>query len=111
MILRIYGATVETWRSYDNRDRLVVTQREICYREFDSDSGELVGTGTEDFSPARENLEIETRWIWTWDGKKRNKGGYRWFDNQGMIKYRKKDKKELKAYLKKRYKAEEVNLR
>ena len=47
--------------------------RSIAYREYDSETGELVGVGSEDFSQARWKSEIEGRFIWTWDGERRNK--------------------------------------
>lgn len=83
---RIYGKTINTWRSTDERGRDIVTQYEIAYSEYDEE-GNLRRTGTEDFSPARLGKQTKYRWIFTWDGKKLNKGGHRWFDGHGPIRF------------------------
>lgn len=111
MKIRIYGKTLETWKHEDERGRMVTVQRELAYREYDSETGELVGVGSEDFSQARWKSEIEGRFIWTWDGERRNKGGHRWFEEQGYITYRKSDRKEVKRYLNNMCGAVELQLR
>ena len=112
MIIRIYGKTLETWKSYSERWHCeMITQEEISYIEYDSETGEIVGSGSEDFSPAREAQDIDYKWIYTWDGQKVNKGGHRWFDCRGTIKYRKSGKKGVMEYLKNKYNAELVQLR
>lgn len=84
--VRIYGKVVNEWHSFDEQGRKVLTQQEIAYREYDAD-GEPKATGTEDFSIARRRY-IRSASVHTWDGQKRNKGGYRWFDYHGNVKYR-----------------------
>lgn len=109
--IRIYGKTLEIWTALDERGYERITQREISYREYDSETCELVGFGSEDFSPEREKMELENRWAWTWDGERRNKGGKRWFEDHGLVKFRKSEKAEVKRYLQSKHDAVEIQLR
>ena len=112
--VRVYGKTLNEWTvtaEWHEREYEKLVQKEVEYREYDSESGDLVGAGSEDFSPERWNREVEDRWIWTWDGQKRNKGGYRWFECCGWSNFRKTEKKAYKEYLKNKYNAELVELR
>lgn len=111
MKIRIYGKTLEIWTAEDERGRNRITQREISYHEYDSETGELVGAGSEDFSPERQKRELEDRWAWTWDGERRNKGGKRWFEDHGLVRFRKSEKAEVKKYLQNKYGAAELQLR
>lgn len=108
--IRIYGKRLNTWTAINEKGREVATQIELAYKEYNED-GELVGTGSEDFSMERYNAEIQRVWICTWDGQKRNKGGYRWFDNCGSVEIRKADRKEVKKHYEEKYNAAEVQLR
>lgn len=111
-IIRIYGKVLNEWKNYSEKWHCdIAYQREYAYKDIDATTGEIVATGSEDFSAEREAREIEYKWIYTWNGQKRNKGGYRWFDCQGTIKYRKSGKKAVKQYLKMKYNAEEAQLR
>ena len=101
--VRIYGKTLNIWKHWDEQlNRDIAVQFEIEYHEYDPETGELVGIGSEDFSQDRMK-EIKSHWIWTWDGEKRNKGGYRWFENRGCVKYRASDWSGLKQLMKTRY--------
>lgn len=111
MRIRLYGKILQEWRAEDLNGRERLIQREIAYKEYDSETGELVGTGSEDFSPDRFYKEIATKYAWTWDGKKYNKGDHRWFECQGWYKFRKSERKAVKAYLQNKYKAVELQLR
>ena len=108
---RIYGKTLTIWKAFGIDDRERIFQRELEYTEYDAETMEIVGTGSEDFSTERYNYELEERWLWTWDGNKRNKGGHRWFELHGYIRYRKSDRAKVKAYYKQKYNATEVQLR
>ncbi|MBR3238813.1 MAG: hypothetical protein IKF99_10285 [Oscillospiraceae bacterium] len=108
--IRIYGRTLNTWVSQDERGREIIIQKEIEYTDFD-ETGSVLCKGSEDFSPERQRTEIEERWIYTWDGVKRNKGGYRWFEDRGLCKFRKNEKKAVKQFMQKRYNAEILQLR
>ena len=105
--VRIYGKTLNEWHCWGHEDRELLVQKEIEYKEYDPETGELVGVGSEDFSLKRLK-SIKQHWIWTWDGQKRNKGGYRWFECQGLIKYRDSDWKDLKQLMAVRYPSAEV---
>lgn len=101
--VRIYGKLINKWKSYDEKKkREIVTQVEHTYKEFD-ENGNLINTGSEDFSIERFNSQTERRHIYVWDGKRYNKGGYRWFDYEDSLLIRKGDLKGLKAYLKAKY--------
>lgn len=111
MTVRVYGKVLEQWFAYNENGREVLTQEEIAYRDFDTETGELVGVGSEDFSPERERREIDRAWVWTWDGQRRNRGGYRWFENAGYFKFRKSERAALREYIKARHRVEVVDLR
>lgn len=108
--IRVYGKTVNRWTSEDEKGRVYTTQYEIEYKEYDKEWN-LVGAGTEDFSPERLHKEVEAKFVYTWDGQKRNKGGYRWFEAQGHVKVRKSCIKLYKEMVKAKYNAEMVDLR
>lgn len=108
--VRIYGRTINTWTTKkmiiwrgQEKEREVLIQKEVEYKEYDAETGKLRATGTEDFSPERWNSEVAAHWIHTWDGEKRNKGGYRWFEDKGKYTYRKSEKKALEQLMKTRY--------
>ena len=115
--VRIYGKTVDKWFSEDGSGRKVLVQIEVEYKDYEFDfwgTGEwdLVGTGTEDFSPERYKTCVSIKSVWTWNGRKLNKGGHRWFDYQGLIKFRVSDRKNVIDYLKTKYdNAELIQLR
>ena len=67
--------------------------------------------GSEDFSRERYNKELKKAFVWVWDGVKRNKGGYRWFNMVAYITYRKDDAEAVKEYYKHKYNANMVQLR
>lgn len=119
MTIRIYGARINEWHSTDEQGRDMLMQIEREYHEYDSETGELVGCGTEDI-PVHRSLGgrglklIETTYLYTWDGERRNKGGYRWFEYRGMIQYRggKGVRKALKELKQRKYpEAVEIELR
>lgn len=108
--VRIYGKTINTWRHVEKRNGLeieVTKQVEIEYKEYDLD-GNIKSFGTEDFSLERYKNEIVYPFVYTWDGKKLNKGGHRWFDYRGSIKFLKSQRKEVKEYLKQKYIESEI---
>lgn len=106
---RIYGKTINEWRSTDEHGREYLVQQEIEYKEYD-ENGYLRATGTEDFSLERLHKQTKVRWISTWDGERRNKGGYRWFDGHGNIRFS-GDAGIVKAILQKKYDAALIELR
>lgn len=90
----------------------VVCQTEEAYKEYSLEDGSLVMVGTEDFANGRYKKEIDERYVWTWDGKKYNKGGKRWFECRKLIRFRKSERKFVKEYLKMKYpEAELIQLR
>lgn len=107
---RIYGKEIERWTHEDEHGRERTVQVEYEYKEYD-ETGDLIGTGTEDFSYDRMKKQLVTRFVYTWDGERRNKGGHRWFDFAGSILYNKKDGKEIKKHIERKYNAKLVQLR
>jgi len=117
--VRIYGKVINTWQQWEpytfrgeERQRLVSYQYELPYKEFDQ-NGDLVATGSEDFSIERMNT-LCVKWVYAWDGVKRNKGGKKRFDDEWeVVTYTKGTAKEVKAfYLSFKYpKAVEFDLR
>ena len=74
-----------TIRIYGKRTKITEDEEyfEVEYTEYRND-GTIKGTGTEDFITKRWN-SVKAHMVYTWDGTKRNKGGYRWFDYHGII--------------------------
>ena len=108
---RLYGDILNTWYHENERGGLTRTQIEISYKEYNI-NGDLVRDGSEDFSMQRYHKDnFQHRFVWVWNGTKRNAGGCRWFDCIGTVKYRHKDARLVKAYLKQRYNAADVELR
>lgn len=107
---RLYGKSLNIWTHINEKGREELTQIEFSYREYETETGELVATGSEDFSSERYSM-LKRAHVYTWDGKRRNKGGYRWFTDQGYILFHKNDRKAIKEYFKKRYNAELVEIR
>ena len=109
---RIYSDPVKRWYAEDDRGRKHVTQYEMPYKEYDFDSGELVATGTEDFSADRfSSNRLRCKWVWVWDGHTRNAGGHRWFVLKGTCYYKHKDASFVMRFLKRKYNAKEIDLR
>lgn len=111
MEIRIYGQTLNIWRSVDETGRQRIVQKEIEYKLYDTETCGLVRAGSEDFSPECYDKIVSEKFIYTWDGQKRNKGGHRWFDCQGIIRFRKSERKQVIDFLKRKYGAELVQLR
>lgn len=106
---RIYTRTVNTWKCWEPvlirgqyQEREIVQQYELEYKEYDEE-GNLVGTGTEDFSRDRYR-EIDQKQIWTWDGKRYNRGGHRWFDYVGNVRFNLNDQRSVLLLMKKLHK-------
>lgn len=108
MKVRVYGKTVNEW--YDEGGMLI--QKEVSYKDYDTEDGTVWGIGTEDFSVERWWKDTDRKWVWTWDGKKRNRGGYRWFEEVRHLSFRKCQRSELRKLLKTWYpEAELIQLR
>lgn len=108
MKVRVYGKTVNEW--YDEGGILI--QKEVAYKDYDTEDGTVWGIGTEDFSVERWWKDTDRKWVWTWDGKKRNRGGHRWFEEVRHLSFRKCQRSELRKLLKTWYpEAELIQLR
>lgn len=107
---KIYGKTVNKWLVTTEQGWDVWIQAEIAYKKYD-ENFELVGEGTEDFSDKRYHKTIVEKRVFVWDGERRNKGGFRWFKYEGWVKFNRKDVSLVKAFIKAKYNAAEVDLR
>ena len=107
---RIYGKVLEQWTVTDDAGRERLRQEEIAYKEYD-ESGELIGVGSADFSIERKKRELVRKFVYVWDGKRRNKGGKRWFDYIGAVTYTRNDARAVKEHFKRIYSAALVELR
>ena len=103
---KVYGKKLNVWKEtvkaangyeYDK-----TTQVELAYKTFDY-NGKVVGEGSEDFSVARMDNSLTYYEIWTWDGEKLNRGGYRWFECQRRVRINRSDLKKLKSVAAKWY--------
>lgn len=94
-------------RIYKYRKEIADRYFEVAYEEYRED-GTLKQTGTEDFSVARYHDQTEQRWIYTWDGQKRNAGNHRWFECREVIRISKGDLKTLKKVMADRYPEAEI---
>lgn len=110
MTYRIYGKVLERWTITDDAGRERLRQEEIAYKEY-NESGELIGVGSADFSLERKKRELVHKFVYIWDGKRRNKGGYRWFECVGSVIYTRNDATAVKEHFKRIYNAETVELR
>ena len=86
--VKMYGKILNVWKhkitstalngkTYEDER---TTQIELAYNEYGADGG-LIRKGSEDFSMNRYNSGLRSYRVFTWDGKKLNAGGYRWFEN------------------------------
>ena len=96
--VKLYGKELNRWTHIEQRlwkgevrDVKVTVQVELAYREYDW-QGNLIATGSEDFSKERFNNLGDYR-VFGWDGKRYNKGGYRWHDELGYVVFDKKNRK------------------
>lgn len=108
---RLYGKELERWTVTDENGRPRTRQIEFEYKEYLTENGELCGAGSEDFSLDRYHNEMLFKFVWTWNGERRNAGGNRWFECCGAVMYTRKDARAVKEYLKRKYNAELVELR
>lgn len=115
---RTYGKVLNIWThieeiEYRGQVREVerTVQTEIEYKEWDSETFELVGTGSEDFSADRFRKEMMNKLVYAWNGTKRNAGNHRWFECIGTVNYKRGDAVYVKAMYRDRYNAVDIELR
>jgi len=103
--MKIYGKELGRWTSEEyrnNRYFTKVVQRELAYTEYRED-GSLKQTGSEDFTPERLKQDTEEKWIWIWDGQKRNAGGHKWWECIGCYRISKGGRKVMEKIIKAKY--------
>ena len=81
---------------YGTRTQIADNYFEVYYGEY-RDDGTLKATGTEDFTRERWNKQAHMRFVYTWDGVRRNTGGKRWFEFIGA--FFTDDPKAFKKYM------------
>lgn len=97
--IRIYGKVVNKWYDEWRNGTSRLLQVEVAYKDY-NDSGELVGTGTEDFSAERWNKQTRLSWVYVWDGTRYNRGGKRWWECIGIVRHRVREGKLVKSLYK-----------
>lgn len=89
-IIRVYKGSVKTLRFFNPETR-ETGYYEIAYKEFDAETGELVGEGTADFTGTRMCSELKQYNVQTYTGKT-NRAGSRTTSNAGAIRVSKNQK-------------------
>ena len=114
---RTYGKVLNIWTHIEEINRCGevreverTVQTEIEYKEWDSETFELVGAGSEDFSADRFRKEMMNKFVYAWNGK-RNAGGHRWFECVGTVNYKRGDAAYVKAMYRDRHNAYDIELR
>ena len=96
-------------RIYGKLNKISEGYFEVPYKEYRPD-GSLKATGSEDFTADRLHSQTHYYSIRTWDGQRRNAGGYRWFEDQGS--FRVDSRQGLKEYAARQYpEAELIDIR
>lgn len=101
--VRTYGRRLREWKQTETiewkgekREIEQISQVELSYSEYNISTGAKIREGSEDFSPERLD-GIRVYRVFTWDGKKYNKGDCRWFEERMSIKTERGNRKALKA--------------
>lgn len=82
-IIRVYTGNVKTIRKPDWKTRQN-GYYELAYKEFDAETGELIGEGTADFTGTRMCSELKQYNVQTYTGET-NRAGSRTTSNAGAI--------------------------
>lgn len=89
-IIRVYTGSVKTLRKCDPSTRQT-GYYEIAYKEYDAETGELVGEGSADFTGMRMCSELKQYNVQTYTGET-NRAGSRTTSNAGAIRVSKNQK-------------------
>lgn len=73
-IIRVYKGSVKTLRRFNPETR-ETGYYEIAYKEFDAETGELVGEGTADFTGTRIYKELKKYLVFVYNGETNRAGG------------------------------------
>ena len=82
-IIRVYTGSVKTLRKCDPSTRQT-GYYEITYKEYDAETGELVGEGSADFTGSRMSSELKKYLVQTYSGRV-NRAGGRMTETTGWI--------------------------
>lgn len=89
-IIRVYTGSVKTLRKCDPSTRQT-GYYEIAYKEYDAETGELVGEGSADFTGTRMCSELKQYNVQTYT-RETNRTGSRTTSNAGAIRVSKNQK-------------------
>lgn len=89
-IIRVYTGSVKTLRKCDPSTRQT-GYYEIAYKEYDAETGELVGEGSADFTGTRMCSELKQYNVQTYT-RETNRAGSRTTSNAGAIRVSKNQK-------------------
>lgn len=73
-IIRVYTGSVKTIRKCDPATKQT-GYYEITYKEFDAETGELIGEGSADFTGSRMSSELKKYLVQTYSGRVNRAGG------------------------------------
>lgn len=100
--LRTYGKTLREWKQVESiewkgqkREIERISQVELRFTEYDMATGAKIRNGSEDLSADRLD-NVKSYSVHTWDGKRYNKGGNRWFDYELTVKIDRNSRGALK---------------
>lgn len=82
-IIRVYKGSVKTLRHFNPETR-ENGYYEIAYKEYDAETGELVGEGSADFTGSRMSSELKKYLVQTYSGRV-NRAGGRMTETTGWI--------------------------
>lgn len=82
-IIRVYTGIEKTIRNADWKNK-ETGYYEIPYKEFDAETGELIGEGTADFTGTRKREELKRYIVQTFSGRV-NRAGGRMTETAGWI--------------------------
>ena len=101
MATRLYFQRVREWHASEGEHGFInrLLQFEVRYKDY-NEQGELVGCGTEDFTPERWRDQTVGGWVYGWDGNRRNKGGHKWWEVISAVHYRRGERKAVIALYK-----------
>lgn len=91
MTVRIYGKIVNEWKAEDEKGREYIMQQEWTYTDYNSETGEIIGTGTEDIQKAfgyNYKHRMDHRTIYTWNGRYYEKSGRKAYSEAKTIRFR-----------------------
>lgn len=100
--VRLYGKKLNEWFVEDEEGREKMVQVEYEYKEYDSWTGHLVATGSEDFSNKRSSSDMKHAMVYAWFGEHYLSGRKR-YELVKEVTFATRDRRALTEYMKGEY--------